>query len=166
MFGPKQVLAAIARITKAEAEAAGAPREPTIEPYESTDSVYNDPLLADRMESLLQAALGNDNLLPGGPLTGSEDFAYFVERAIPGFISALAEPIRRSLRRSRQPGRLCPRITLPCSRRTWMPYCTRALLQKSQSYNERSAELVVRRIAQAQFYTATVTEVSVRVTGW
>jgi hippurate hydrolase len=35
----KQVLAAIARITKAEAEAAGAPREPLIEHYESTDSV-------------------------------------------------------------------------------------------------------------------------------
>src|SRR5579885_2004807 len=33
------VLAAIARIAKAEAEAAGAPREPLIEHYESTDSV-------------------------------------------------------------------------------------------------------------------------------
>ena len=34
----KQVLAAIARITKAEAEAAGAPRAPLIDHYESTDS--------------------------------------------------------------------------------------------------------------------------------
>ena len=42
----KQVLAAITRITKAEAEAAGAQREPLIEHYEATDSVYNDPALA------------------------------------------------------------------------------------------------------------------------
>lgn len=42
----KQVLAAIERITKAEAAAAGATREPTIEHYEATDAVYNDPALA------------------------------------------------------------------------------------------------------------------------
>ena len=42
----KQVLVAIARITKAEAEAAGAPRAPLIDHDESTDLVYNDPALA------------------------------------------------------------------------------------------------------------------------
>ena len=41
----KQVLAAITRITNAEATAAGAPREPSIENYEATDAVYNDPAL-------------------------------------------------------------------------------------------------------------------------
>ena len=39
----KQVLAAIERITKAEAIAAGATREPKIDHYEATDAVYNDP---------------------------------------------------------------------------------------------------------------------------
>ena len=42
----KQILAAIARITKAEAEAGGATRPPSIEHYEGTDLVYNDPALA------------------------------------------------------------------------------------------------------------------------
>ena len=51
----KQILAAIARITKAEAEAAGAPREPSIEEYESTDAVYNDPALAQRLRRTLEA---------------------------------------------------------------------------------------------------------------
>src|SRR5260370_1256134 len=37
----KQILPAIARITKAEAQAAGGPPEPLIEHYELTDSVYN-----------------------------------------------------------------------------------------------------------------------------
>src|SRR5271155_2656540 len=54
----KQVLAAIARITKAEAEAAGGPREPLIDHYEGTDLVYNDPVLAQKMKGVLEAALG------------------------------------------------------------------------------------------------------------
>ncbi len=53
----KQVLAAIARITKAEAEAAGAPPRPLIDHDESTDLVYNDPALAQRMRGALEAAL-------------------------------------------------------------------------------------------------------------
>lgn len=81
----KQVLAAIERITKAEAEAAGAPREPTIERYEQTDSVYNDPALAERLKGSLEVALGKDNVTMDEPHTGSEDFSYFVEQGIPGF---------------------------------------------------------------------------------
>jgi hippurate hydrolase len=85
----KQVLAAIARITKAEAAAAGAPHEPLIEHYESTDSVYNDPTLADHLKGTLEAALGKDNVLAEPPITGSEDFSYFVEQGIPGFYFSL-----------------------------------------------------------------------------
>jgi amidohydrolase len=85
----KQVLAAIARITKAEAEAAGAPRAPAIEHYEGTDLVYNDPALAQRMKGTLEAALGKDNVVIEEPITGSEDFSYFVEQGIPGFYFSL-----------------------------------------------------------------------------
>src|SRR5580704_368215 len=52
----KQVLAAIARITKAEAEAAGAPRPPTVDRYEGTDAVYNDPALAERLRTVLESS--------------------------------------------------------------------------------------------------------------
>ncbi|HWW16641.1 MAG TPA: amidohydrolase [Candidatus Dormibacteraeota bacterium] len=85
----KQVLAAIARITKAEAEAAGAARAPAIEHYEGTDLVYNDPALAQRMKGTLEAALGRDNVVIEEPITGSEDFSYFVEQGIPGFYFSL-----------------------------------------------------------------------------
>jgi amidohydrolase len=81
----KQVLAAIARITKAEAEAAGAPREPLIERYEGTDSVYNDPALAQRLRRPLESALGKDHVMTMEPITPSEDFSFFVEQGIPGF---------------------------------------------------------------------------------
>jgi len=80
-----QVLAAIARITKGEAEAGGAPKPPLIEHYEGTDLVYNDPALAQKMKGVLEAALGKDNVVIEEPITGSEDFSYYVEQGIPGF---------------------------------------------------------------------------------
>jgi len=85
----KQVLAAIARITKAEAEAAGAPREPSIDRYEGTDAVYNDPALAQRLRRPLEAALGKDNVVTEEPHPASEDFSYFIEQGIPGFYFSL-----------------------------------------------------------------------------
>jgi amidohydrolase len=81
----QQVLAAIDRITKAEAEAAGAPRPPSIEHYEAADLVYNDPALAQRLRGALESALGKDNVIATEPITPSEDFSYFVEQGIPGF---------------------------------------------------------------------------------
>ncbi len=85
----KQVLAAITRITKAEAQAAGVQREPSIDHYESTDSVYNDPALAERLRGTLETALGKDNVVTEEPHTASEDFSYFVEQGIPGFYFSL-----------------------------------------------------------------------------
>ena len=85
----KQVLAAIARIAKAEAEAAGAPRDPSVEHYEGTDAVYNEPALAERLRAPLEAALGKDHVEITGPITPSEDFSYFVEQGVPGFYFSL-----------------------------------------------------------------------------
>jgi amidohydrolase len=90
----KQILASITRITKAEAAAAGAPREPSIERYEGTDLVYNNPELAERLRAPLQAALGKNNVVTAEAIPPSEDFSYFVEQGVPGFYFSLggAEP--------------------------------------------------------------------------
>jgi hippurate hydrolase len=85
----QQILAAIARIAKAEAAAAGAPREPSVERYEGTDLVYNNPALAERLRAPLEAALGKDKVVTGEPITPSEDFSYFVEQGVPGFYFSL-----------------------------------------------------------------------------
>ncbi len=85
----KQVLAAIERITKAESAAAGAPREPLVDRYEGTDSVYNDPALAERLRAPLEAALGKENVITEEPITPSEDFSYFTAQGIPGFYFSL-----------------------------------------------------------------------------
>jgi amidohydrolase len=85
----KQMLAAIERITKAEANAAGAPQEPKIEHTEATDAVYNDPTLAQRMQSVLELALGKDNVVIQDPLLVSEDFSYFTAQGVPSFYFGL-----------------------------------------------------------------------------
>jgi hippurate hydrolase len=84
-----QILGAITRITDAEAEAAGATRQPSIERYESTDAVYNDPALTERLQSVLAAALGRDNVVRDRPITASEDFSVFVAQGITGFYLSL-----------------------------------------------------------------------------
>ncbi len=85
----KQVLTAIDRIVKGDSEAGGAPRTPLIEHYESTDLVYNDPMLAQRLQGVLESALGKENVLIEEPITASEDFSYFTEQGIPGFYFSL-----------------------------------------------------------------------------
>lgn len=92
----KQVLAAIARITRAEAEAAGARREPTIEHYEQTDAVYNNVALTQRLRGPLEAELGKSNVITTEPMTGSEDYSYFIQAGIPSLYFSLggAEPAK------------------------------------------------------------------------
>ncbi len=104
----KQVLAAIARITKAEAEAAGAPRAPAIEHYEATDLVYNDPALAERLRGTLEAALGKGNVVTEEPHTASEDFSYFVEQGIPGFYFGLGGADPQKFAEAKAAGILLP----------------------------------------------------------
>lgn len=91
-----QILNAITRIANAEAQAGNAARMPLIERYEGTDSVYNDPALAQRLQRALAAALGGDNVVKGERITPSEDFSVFVEQKIPGFYLTLggADPQR------------------------------------------------------------------------
>jgi amidohydrolase len=104
----KQVLAAITRITKAEAAAAGAPREPLIEHYESTDSVYNDPALAQHLKGVLEAAIGKSNVSLDEPITASEDFSYFVEQGIPGFYFSLGGADPAKLAEAKASGTMLP----------------------------------------------------------
>ncbi len=70
----KQMLEGIARIAKAEALAANAPREPEVTVSESQDATYNDPALAHRLEATLAQRLGKANVVEGKPEMVAEDF--------------------------------------------------------------------------------------------
>jgi len=104
----KQVLAAISRITRAEAQAAGAPREPLIERIEFTDAVYNEPALAQRLRAALESKLGKDNVVSEEPQTASEDFSYFVQQGIPGFYFNLGGADPQKLAQARAAGTTLP----------------------------------------------------------
>lgn len=66
------VLGAIERIARAEATASGAP-EPTFEVLSRFPRCHNDEEQSDRVAAALRAELGDDAVLDGRPLMGSED---------------------------------------------------------------------------------------------
>jgi amidohydrolase len=92
----KHLLSAIERVAKAEAEAADAPKPPLVQVVESTDALYNDPKLAERMTQVLTQALGADNVVKEPPIMASEDYSYFVEAGVPSFYFWLgvANPVK------------------------------------------------------------------------
>ncbi|HEX9760823.1 MAG TPA: amidohydrolase [Candidatus Acidoferrales bacterium] len=77
----KKVLAAIERITRGVAAAAGIPEERApvirISEDEFTPSTYNDPELTGRVTAALQRALGPENVLAVEPVMGGEDFSRY-----------------------------------------------------------------------------------------
>jgi hippurate hydrolase len=74
----EHLLAAIARIAKAEAAAANAPQEPTVVVagggYSAT---YNDPALARRLSAAFAAAFGAERVVATPAIMGAEDFGDF-----------------------------------------------------------------------------------------
>ena len=104
----KQVLAAITRVTKAESLAGNATREPLIEELESTNSVYNDPALAERLRAPLEAALGKGNVIATDPITPSEDYSSFIEQGIPSLYISLGGADPKKYAESRNGGESLP----------------------------------------------------------
>jgi hippurate hydrolase len=75
----KKLIASITRIAKAEALAAGAPREPLVfvDPAEASEVVVNDARLAGQLLTALRGKMGEANVLPIAPTTSSEDFGVY-----------------------------------------------------------------------------------------
>jgi amidohydrolase len=70
-----RILASIARIAKAEAAAAGAPKEPRVTVDEDRGhATYNDPALSRRLSSAFSKAFGKDRVVETQPVMGGEDF--------------------------------------------------------------------------------------------
>ena len=104
----KQVLEAITRITNAEAQAANAPRPPSIDRYEMTDAVFNDQALIDRLRPVLEQAIGKDNVVTEEPITASEDFSAYLAEKIPGLFLSLGGADPQKLAQARASGTHLP----------------------------------------------------------
>lgn len=72
-----RVLAAIERIAKAEAEAAGAPKSPLVRVEKGYTATYNDPALTRRVAAALARAFGSSRVVELPPIMASEDFGDF-----------------------------------------------------------------------------------------
>ena len=80
------LLKSIDRITKAEAAAAGAPREPLIEISEGGYALVNDPALTQRVATALLRELGPGQVMDVPPEMVSEDFSEYQRAGVPTFM--------------------------------------------------------------------------------
>ena len=104
----RHLLAAIERVAKGEAEAAGAERMPQIEKYESTSAVYNDPVLTRHLQGVLEAALGKTNVQVEDSIMTSEDYSVFVEQGVPSFYFMLGAANPQKYAEARASGKDLP----------------------------------------------------------
>jgi hippurate hydrolase len=82
----KRLLDGIARIAKAEAAAAGAPKEPEVKVTEGTPATFNDPKLAARVTGTLRRAFGDAAVHETPPVMGGEDFSEYGLAGVPAFL--------------------------------------------------------------------------------
>ncbi len=108
----QRILEAIARIAKAEAAAARAPKEPSVvvDSGQASPPVVNDPKVVQRVVAALGRALGPGALVEREPQTGSEDFAYYGKAGVPAFMFALGTAPPDALAKARAGGPAVPNI--------------------------------------------------------
>jgi hippurate hydrolase len=107
----KALIAAIERIAKGEAAAAGAPREPTVVVHakEGADALYNDPALTERLATALRKLFGEANVVAVDPSTGSEDFGLFGSVAsAPSVMLRVGAPSSAEFAKAKAAGTLPP----------------------------------------------------------
>jgi hippurate hydrolase len=79
----KRLLAAIERIAKAEAAAAGATKPPDVTVSEGTPATFNDPAVTKRVADALARGLGAANVSETPPVMGGEDFSQYGRAGVP-----------------------------------------------------------------------------------
>jgi amidohydrolase len=104
------LLAAIERITKAEAQAAGAPKDPEVRVVESCRATFNDPKLTARVAAALQRRLGDKNVFEVPPETASEDFSEYSLAGVPSVIFRLGATEPRRFEHARASGESLPSL--------------------------------------------------------
>ena len=111
----QRLLAAIARITKGIAIAAGIPedRAPIVKVSETemTAATYNDPQLTERLAAVFVKALGPDNVVKLPPAMASEDFGYLsLEQKIPAVQFSLGAVDPATVKHSKETGTPLPSL--------------------------------------------------------
>ena len=100
-----RTIAAIRRIAKGEAAAAGAPREPQVDvPAKSDSPVYNEPALTLRLAGALKKNLGEANVVEMPQKMTSEDFSEYGVAGVPSALLHIGAVDPAKLAAARQSG--------------------------------------------------------------
>ena len=118
----QQTLAAIKRIVRGQALAAGIPEDrlPEVKATdEITPALYNDPKLTDRLVEVLKGWFGEANLIRKPPSMGGEDFSEFgrTEPKVPICMMNVGGVSPEALKESQQTGKPLPSLHSPL----WAP---------------------------------------------
>jgi amidohydrolase len=110
----QRLLAGIARIAKAEAEAAAAPKAPDMKIVDMSSAVtVNDPPLTSLVAASLRRALGDDKVREVPPETASEDFSEFGRAGVPSVIFRLGATEPRRFEDAQASGKSLPSLHSP-----------------------------------------------------
>jgi hippurate hydrolase len=100
-----RTFAAIRRVAKGEAMAAGAPKEPLIEtPERGNPPVYNDPTLTARLAGALKKGLGDAGVVEMPAKMTSEDFSEYGLAGVPSALLHVGAVHPSTLAAARQSG--------------------------------------------------------------
>src|SRR5258705_12354605 len=113
----QRVLAAVARIVKAEAAASGAPREPSITTPAPGHVVVNDPALTRRVAAALQKAIGTQTVVEMPAKMTSEDFSEYGRAGVPAVLLHIGAVNAAKLADARRTGIPVPAPHSP----EWLP---------------------------------------------
>lgn len=111
----QRVLAAIERITKGIALAAGIPEEraPIVKVSETevTAATYNEPQLTEKLATVFKRALGDENVVKVAPIMASEDFGYLsLDQKIPSVVFWLGAVDPVKVKQSKDAGTPLPSL--------------------------------------------------------
>lgn len=106
----KKLLAAVARMARAEAAAAGAPREPEVRLSEGVASTFNDPALTKRLAEALAAHFGAARVQERPPVMGAEDFSEYGRAGVPAAMLWLGAANPRAFAEAQAAGRDLPSL--------------------------------------------------------
>lgn len=104
----RHLLDGIARVARAEAAAAGAPKEPTVTVTESAQATWNDPALDARLAAALSHTLGRENVVDAEQQMVAEDFSELGRAGIPAVQLKLGAAEPKALAKATAEGRTLP----------------------------------------------------------
>ena len=108
-----RLIAAIRRIAKAEAEAAGAPKEPLVVLDRGPSATYNDPAVTKRIAGAISAVLPQDAVVETKPRMGAEDFSEYGHAGVPAVMLWLGAADPKAFAKAEKAGAALPSLHSP-----------------------------------------------------